>query len=110
MWGGVNAMPWPLYPRDIDRLPTVQEAGWAPGAVWTGAENVVPTGIRSPDRPALNESLYRFSYPGPLKNLGTTSKFLAPEWWHIKSPRLNSDQNYASPQEMYKYLSQRTYD
>ena len=25
-----------------------------------------PTGIRSADRPARNESLYRLSYPGPL--------------------------------------------
>ena len=24
-----------------------------------------PTGIRSPDRPACSESLYRLSYPGP---------------------------------------------
>ena len=34
-----------------DPVPTVQEAGWAPGPVWTGAENLAPTGIRSPDRP-----------------------------------------------------------
>jgi len=30
------------------------------------AENLAPTGIRSPDRPARSESLYRLSYPGPL--------------------------------------------
>jgi len=28
-------------------VPIVQEAGWAPGPVWTGAENLAPTGIRS---------------------------------------------------------------
>jgi hypothetical protein len=39
--------------------------GWAPGPVWTGAENLVPTGIRSPDRPARSESLYRLRYSGP---------------------------------------------
>ena len=33
-----------------DPVPIVQEAGWAPGPVWTGAENFAPTGIRSPDR------------------------------------------------------------
>ena len=38
---------------------------WAPGPVWTVAENLAPTGIRSPDRPARNESLYRLRYPGP---------------------------------------------
>ena len=35
-----------------DPVPIVQEAGWAPGPVWTGAENLSSTGIRSPDRPA----------------------------------------------------------
>ena len=46
-------------------VPIVQEAGWAPGPVWTSAENLAPTGIRSPDRPARSESLYRLSYHGP---------------------------------------------
>ena len=35
-----------------DPVHIVQEAGWAPGPIWTGAENLVSTGIRSPDRPA----------------------------------------------------------
>ena len=35
-----------------DPVPDVQEAGWAPGPVWTGAENLAPTAFRSPDRPA----------------------------------------------------------
>jgi hypothetical protein len=47
-------------------VPILQKAGWAPRTVWTGAENLVPTGIRSPDRPARSESLYRLRYPGPL--------------------------------------------
>jgi hypothetical protein len=42
-----------------DAVPIVQEAGWASGPVWTGAENLAPTGIRSPDRPARSESLSR---------------------------------------------------
>jgi len=34
--------------------------GWVgPGPVWTGAENLAFTDIRSSDRPAHNESLYR---------------------------------------------------
>jgi hypothetical protein len=57
--------PRPLYPRERDPVPIVQEAGWAPGSVWTAAENLAPTGIRSPDRPARSESLYRLRYPGP---------------------------------------------
>ena len=47
-----------------DSVPIVQEAVWAPRLVWTGAEKLASTGIRSPDRPALSESLYRQSYPG----------------------------------------------
>ena len=40
--------------------------GWVgPGPVWTSAENLVPTGIRSTDRPARSEPQYRLSYPGP---------------------------------------------
>jgi hypothetical protein len=44
----VNAKPLPLYPRETPG-PIVQKAGWAPGPVWTGAENLAPTGIRSPE-------------------------------------------------------------
>ena len=44
-------------------VPIVQEAGWAPGPVWTGAENFAPTGIRTPERPARSQSLYRLSSP-----------------------------------------------
>jgi len=45
-------MPRPLFTLGKDPVPIVQEAGWAPGPVWTGAENLAPTEIRSPDRPA----------------------------------------------------------
>jgi hypothetical protein len=45
--------------------PIVQEAVWAPGPVWIGAENLAPTGIRSPNLPARSESLYLLSYLGP---------------------------------------------
>jgi hypothetical protein len=42
----VSTTPRPLYPRAV---PTVQEAGWESETVWTGAENLTSTGIRSPD-------------------------------------------------------------
>jgi hypothetical protein len=41
----------PLFTPRKDSVPIVQEAEWAPGSVWTGAENLAPTEIRSPDRP-----------------------------------------------------------
>ena len=61
----VSATPRPLYPLVRDPVPIVQEAGWAAGPVWTGAANLVSTGVPSPDRPARSESLYRLSYPVP---------------------------------------------
>jgi hypothetical protein len=35
-------MPQPLFTPRKDPVPIVQEAGWAPGPVWTGAENLAP--------------------------------------------------------------------
>ena len=52
-------------PIGKDPVPIVQEAGWAPGPFWTGAENLALNGIRFPDRPALSELLYRLSYLDP---------------------------------------------
>jgi hypothetical protein len=54
----VNATARPLYPWERDPLTIVLVAGWAPGPVWTGAENLALIGIRFPDRPARCESLY----------------------------------------------------
>jgi len=54
-------MPRPHLTPGKDPVPIVQEAGWASGPAWTGAENLAPTGIRSPDRPAI--PLYRLRYP-----------------------------------------------
>jgi len=59
---GVSVTPRPVFTRGKDPVPIVQDAGWAPGPVRTGAENLVPTGIRSPDRPARSQSLYRQRY------------------------------------------------
>jgi hypothetical protein len=64
MWWVVNAKPRPLYSRERDPVLLAKGAGWASGSIWTGTENLAPTGIRSPDRPTCSESLYRLSYPG----------------------------------------------
>ena len=41
----VNITPWLLYAWERDPVPIVQEAGWAPGVVWTGVENLPPPGF-----------------------------------------------------------------
>ena len=44
--GGQRQAPAAL-PPEKDPVPIVQEARWAPGPVWTGAENLTPpTGTR----------------------------------------------------------------
>jgi len=41
------------FPPREDPVPILQEeAGWDPGPFWTGAENLVPSGIRSLNRPS----------------------------------------------------------
>ena len=47
-----------LYPG-IDPVPIVQEAGWAPGPVWTGAENLAP----NRDSVSGPSSQYRVAIP-----------------------------------------------
>jgi hypothetical protein len=62
----VSVTPRPLFTHGKDPVAIVQEAWWAPGPVWTGAENFAPTGIRSPDRPARNSVAIPTELPGPF--------------------------------------------
>jgi hypothetical protein len=52
--GGQRQTPAAL-PPERDPVSIVQEAGWAAVTVWTGAENLTATRIRSPDRPARSQ-------------------------------------------------------
>jgi len=52
----VSSTPQPYFTPERDPVPIVQEAGWAPGPVWTGRKSR-PTGIRSPDRPAHSKNI-----------------------------------------------------
>jgi hypothetical protein len=65
-----SSTPRPYFTPGKDPVPIVQEAGWVPGPVWTGAENLASTRIRSPDRPARSQSLYRLSYRAPDTSIG----------------------------------------
>jgi hypothetical protein len=64
MLGGGRSAPHPgRFTPGKDPVPIVQEAGWAPGPVWTCAKYLAPTRIQSPDHPACSQSLYQLSYP-----------------------------------------------
>jgi hypothetical protein len=43
--GVVSSTPQPHLATGKDPVPIVQEAGWAPGPVWIGAENLAPPGL-----------------------------------------------------------------
>jgi len=62
---GISVTPRPLFTPGKDQVPIVK-TGWAPGPVWTGVENQAPTGIRSLDRPARSQLLYRVRYPAHI--------------------------------------------
>jgi hypothetical protein len=51
-------------PQERDVVPIIYEVTWAPVTFWTGAENFVPTKIRSPKSSVLSDSLYQLHYPG----------------------------------------------
>ena len=57
-------------------VPIVEESGWVPGPLQTGAKNLAHSRIRSPDRPARSESPYRLSYLVPLFIVRTVRKYL----------------------------------
>ena len=57
---GQRHAPAAIYPRE-------GPGTHCTGPVWTGAENLAPTGIRSLDRPARSQSLYRLRYPAHNK-------------------------------------------
>ena len=42
---GVSVTPRPLFTLGKEPVPIVREVGWAPGSVWTVAENLAPNGI-----------------------------------------------------------------
>jgi hypothetical protein len=73
--GWLAPRPGRFTPHERDPVPIAQEAGWVPGPVWTAAENLASTGIRSPDRPARSESLYRLRYRGPRYSVLVAVKF-----------------------------------
>jgi hypothetical protein len=60
---GSAARPVRTLPPGKDPVPILQEAGWAPGPVWTGGKSR-PHRDLIPDRPDRSQSLYRLSDRG----------------------------------------------
>jgi hypothetical protein len=76
----VSTTPRPFYP--LVRPGTHYTGGWVgPGAIWTCAKSLARTGIRSPDRPARSQSLYRLSYRDPQRKRYSYNLF--PSWTFV---------------------------
>jgi hypothetical protein len=83
-------MPCPgCFTPKKDLVLTEWEAGWAPGPVYTGAENFDPTRIQSLDHPAHSELLYWLRYLGPPLPNFSQLIYLRPKAW-------NPTQNFRS--------------
>jgi len=61
----VSSMPRPHFTHGRDPVTILQEAGWAPGPVWTGGKSR-PHRDSIPERPARSQSLYRLCYPAHM--------------------------------------------
>jgi hypothetical protein len=72
--GGQRHAPAALPPGKT-RYPLYRRLGGPQGRSRQVRKTLAPTGIRSPDRPARSESLYRLSYPGPHAYLHDDSIF-----------------------------------
>ena len=71
------ARPGRSLPPGKDPVPILQEAGWAPGQVWTGGKSRLHR-ESIPDRPALSSFAIPAELPGPhLKNI-----------FYLKLPRI----------------------
>ena len=89
-----------LFTPGKDPVPIVQEVGWDPGPVWTGAENLASTGIRSPDRTARSLSLYRLRYPAHVRRdeVHKINKFRYhnPIVWILSNSKIQISKSYVA--------------
>jgi len=72
----VSSTPRPNFTPGKNPVPILQEAGWAPGPVWTGGKSR-PHLDSILDRAVRSQSLYRLSYPA--HNMKVTITFLKGE-------------------------------
>jgi hypothetical protein len=60
----VSATLWLLYPQQRDPVPIFQEGGWTSEQVCMGPENLILSGVQTPNHSAHIKLLYQLHYPG----------------------------------------------
>ena len=80
----VNTTLRPLYPLERNSAPNVQEAGWAPGPVWTDAEYFFPhwTSI------LISESKFHYAYQKSVLRMILMTSFSFCFYWEEKQATL----------------------
>jgi hypothetical protein len=84
---GVNSTPQPHFTPGKDPVPIVQEGGWAPGPVWTAAENLALPGFNPRTVQPVAQSLYRLSYLAHNFKYCRMDKFQAESDARLDKPR-----------------------
>jgi len=82
----VSSTPRPHFTTGKDPVPILQEAGWAPGPVWTGGKSR-PHRDSIPDRPAPSQSLYLLSYPAHTLHICKQSNYPEAPPTHLSAPQ-----------------------
>ena len=72
----VSSTPWPHFTPGKDWVPILQEAGWAPGPVWTGGKSRSHWDLIS-NCPAHSQSLYWLSYLAHLPRIPCVKLFIS---------------------------------
>ena len=70
----VSSTPRPQFTPGKDPVPILQEAGWAPGPVWTDAENLAPPGFDPQTTQPGSSAAIPTELPGPHKFPGNILK------------------------------------
>ena len=101
----------PAAPHPRERPGIHFTGGWV--GLRAGAENLAPTGIRSPNRPARRQSLYRLRYPAHSEYIGLRKSYLTTpfEKWMAESVQWlgfgmdDSGFEFQQGQEIFRFSS-----
>ena len=63
-----------------DPVPIVQEAGWASGPVWTGAENLAPPGFDPPTVQPVGSRYTNYATRPTMNSVGCEQKQSFPDF------------------------------
>ena len=83
----VSSTPRAHFTAEKDSVPILEEAGWAPGPVWTGGKSR-PHRDSIPDRPARSSVTIPTELPGPRGRLAVSDNaacFVSSDGLGIKS-------------------------